>query len=299
MIYYDVTSQEVLKELKTAEAGITSEEAKSRLNEYGKNVLIGAKKISPLKVFLEQFNSPVVWILVGALIVSFIMGEKIDAVVIMSILTINAALGFLQEYRAEKEIEALKKLVSLKALVIRNGIKQEIDSFEIVPGDILIIKEGDKIPADARIIEEIELEAQESMLTGESLPVEKTSEKIPKGRDLAERINLLFSGTTVTRGKGKAVVVRTGMDSEIGKITKLIQETKKERTPLQIKLTKLGGMISIIIAVVCALVLLAGFLRGENLVEVLAIAVALAVAARCRVEKNAQEECPDTEAAQR
>ena len=279
MMYYDVTAQEVLKELKTTESGIASAEAGNRLKEYGKNVLIGKKKVSPFKVFLEQFNSPVVWILAGALIVSFLMGEKVDAVVIMSILIINAVLGFLQEYRAEKEIEALKKLVSLNALVIRDGKKQEIDSSEIVPGDILIVREGDKVPADARIIEEISLETQESMLTGESLPVEKTSEKIPKDRELAERRNLLFSGTTVTRGKGKAVVVRTGMDSEIGKITKLIQETKKERTPLQIKLTKLGGMLSIIISVVCALVLLAGFLRGENLVEVFALAVALAVAA--------------------
>jgi Ca2+-transporting ATPase len=279
MAYYDANVQDVLKNLKTAESGLTSSQAEKRLIEHGKNILIEKKRVSPFKVFIEQFNSPVVWILIGALIVSFIMGEKVDAVVIMSILVINAILGFFQEYRAEKEIEALKKLVSLKALVIRDGNKKEIDSSELVPGDILLVKEGDKVPADARVIEEIELEAQESMLTGESLPVKKTSEKLPGGQELAEQRNLLFSGTTLTRGKGRAVVVRTGMESEIGKITRLIQETEKERTPLQKKLTKLGGMLSIIIAAVCALVLVAGFLRGENFVDIFAIAVALAVAA--------------------
>jgi Ca2+-transporting ATPase len=279
MEYYDATAQEVIKEFRTAESGLTSSQAQNRLKEHGKNILIGKEKVSPFKVFLEQFNSPVVWILIGALVVSFIMGEKIDAIVIMSILVINATLGFFQEYRAEKEIEALKRLVSLNAVVIRDGIQREIDSSELVPGDIIIVKEGDKVPADARVFEEIELEAQESMLTGESLPVKKTAVKLPSNQELAEQRNMLFSGTTLTRGKGRAVVVRTGMGSEIGRITKLIQETQKERTPLQEKLTKLGGMLSIIIAAVCGLVLLTGALRGENLVGVFSIAVALAVAA--------------------
>lgn len=276
---YNHTIDEVLKELNTTEKGLAPSEAEKRIRRYGKNILKEKEKISPIKIFIEQFNSPVVWILIGALIISFVIGEKVDAIVIVIILIINAIIGFFQEYNAEKGIEALKKLAGLKALVIRDANEQEIDSAEVVPGDILIAREGDKVPADARIIDAVQLEVQESILTGESLPVKKTHEKLPSDKEVAEQKNMLFSGTIITKGKGRAVVVRIGMGAEIGKIAKLIQETKKEQTPLQEKLAKLGGMLSVITVITCALVFLSGLLMGSDILEIFTISVALAVAA--------------------
>ena len=264
MTHYTHTTDEVLKEMTTSEKGLTSSEAEVRLRDYGKNVLKEKEKISPIRIFIEQFNSPVVWILLGALVISFILGEKVDAIVILTILIINAVIGFLQEYNAEKGIETLKQLGSLKALVIRDGKKQEIDSSEVVPGDIQELREGDKVSADARIIQSVQLETQESILTGESLPVKKTPEKLLIDKAVAEQTNMLFSGTTITRGKATAVVVRTGMSSEIGKIATLIQETRKEQTPLQEKLAKLGGTLSVLTVLICALVFFTGLFSMIN-----------------------------------
>ena len=220
-----------------------------------------------------------VWVLLVALAISVIIGEKVDALVILCILIINAIIGFTQEYNAEKEIAALKKLAGLEAIVIRDGNDQQIDSALVVPGDILVLREGDKIPADGRVIQAVQLQVQESILTGESVPVEKTSEKLLQGKEIGEQANMVFSGTIVTRGKGKAVVVRTGMSSEIGKIARLMQETEKEQTPLQQKLAKLGGMLSLITIVTCVLVFAVGLFSGENFIEIFTISVALAVAA--------------------
>jgi Ca2+-transporting ATPase len=278
MVYSGSTIDEVFKTVNTSENGLGSAEASRRLIKYGKNILEEKQKVSPIRIFLQQFNSPVVWILLAALFISYVIGDKVDAAVILAILIINAALGFIQEYNAEKEIEALKKLAGIKALVIRDGEEQEIDASKIVPGDVLIIKEGDKVPADARIIEATQLAAQESILTGESLPVKKTADIIFAHAAVSEQKNMLFSGTIITRGKGKIIAVRTGMDSEIGKITKLIQDTEKEKTPLQEKLAKMGGMLSIITVVICALVFFTGLLRGADPFEIFTIAVALAVA---------------------
>jgi Ca2+-transporting ATPase len=270
---------EVLRQLGTSEEGLTSTEATKRLAKYGKNILIEGEKVSPFRILLDQFNSPVIWILIGALIVSFVIGEKIDAVVIGTILILNAIIGFFQEYRAEREIEALKQLASHNAVVRRDGKEIEVDASEVVPGDIVLVREGDKVPADARIIKAIQTQAQESMLTGESVPVIKALQSIAGDREIAEQTNMIFSGTEIVRGKANAVVVRTGMNSEIGKIAKLIQETKKEQTPLQEKLAKMGGMLSVITIAICALVLLTGLLKGENFLEIFTISVALAVAA--------------------
>ena len=278
MAYSGYTIDKVFKAVHSSEKGLTGSDASERLRKYGKNILKEKKKVSPLRIFLQQFNSPVVWILLAALFISFVIGEKVDAVVILVILIINAVLGFIQEYNAEKEIEALKKLSGLKALVIRDGKEQDINASEIVPGDVLIVKEGDKVPADARLIETVQLAAQESILTGESLPVKKNAGKTFTDAAVSDQRNMLFSGTIITRGKGKMVVVRTGMDSEIGRIAKLIQDTEKEKTPLQDKLAKMGGMLSIITVVTCALVFFTGLFSGANPLEIFTIAVALAVA---------------------
>ncbi|MEK6845290.1 MAG: HAD-IC family P-type ATPase, partial [Nanoarchaeota archaeon] len=218
--------EDVFRELNTGKEGLAEEEAEKRLQKHGYNEIKQAKKISSIRIFLSQFNSIVIYILIAALAISVFLGETIDAIVIGAIVIANAIIGFIQEYNAEKSIEALKKLASLKATVIRDGREKEIDAKLLVPGDIIKLQTGDKIPADARVIELVILEAQEAALTGESLPVKKELKVLPEKTQLADRLNMVFSGTIITHGKGKAVVTNTGMRSEIGKIAELIEEAE-------------------------------------------------------------------------
>lgn len=228
---------------------------------------------------ISQFTSFIVLILIAALIISLVIGEKIDAIVIGVILILNGILGFIQEYKAEKAIQALKKLASLKATVIREGKKQEVNSINLVPGDVIILETGDKIPADSRLIKTINLETQESSLTGESTPVIKDLKLLSEKTSIADQKNMVFAGTIVTKGRAKAIVVNTGMNSQIGTIATLIQEEKQKLTPLQIKLKQLGKFLGIATIVVCAVVFLAGTLAGKNTLEMFIAAVSLAVAA--------------------
>jgi Ca2+-transporting ATPase len=276
---HDKNIEKIFKELNTGKEGLTEKEAELRLKKYGYNEIKEGKKISPLKIFLQQFNSAVVYILIAALIISLSLGERIDAIVIGVILILNALFGFYQEYRAEKSIEALKKMASLKATVIREGKEKEIDAKLLVPGDIIKLVEGDKIPADSRIFELANLQTQEATLTGESTPVKKELKILPEKTPLADRINMVFSGTVVTAGKGKAIITGTGMGSEIGKIAKLIQETEQEKTPLQKKLNQLGKWLGVVTVIISIIVFLGGILKGGNLMEFFIVAVALAVAA--------------------
>src|SRR3989344_1349546 len=197
--------KEVFRELNSNNEGLSQAEAEKRLQEYGLNEIKEAKKISPIKIFLNQFNSVVVYILIAALVISLFIGERIDAIVIGIILILNAVFGFIQEYRAEKSIEALKKLASLKATVIRDGKEKNIDAKLLVPGDILKLETGDKLPADARLFEIINLETQEAALTGESTPVSKELKLLPEKTSLADRINMVFSGTIITNGRGNVL----------------------------------------------------------------------------------------------
>jgi len=276
---HDKKIEVVFKELNTRKEGLAEKEAEARLKKYGYNEIKEAKKISPIKIFLQQFNSAVVYILIAALIISLFIGERIDAIVIGVILILNALFGFYQEYRAEKSIEALKKLASLKATVIRQGKEKEIDAKLLVPGDIIKLTEGDKIPADSRVFELANLQTQEATLTGESTPVKKELKILPEKTVLADRINMIFSGTIITSGKGKAIVTGTGMSSEFGKIAKLIEETEPEKTPLQKKLNQLGKWLGILTVIVSVIVFLGGILKGGDITEFFIIAVALAVAA--------------------
>ena len=278
-MHHSKKEEEVFKELGADKNGLTEKEAEKRLQDYGYNEIKEAKKISPIKIFLQQFNSVVIYILIIALIISLFVGEKIDAVVIGTILVLNAIFGFIQEYKAEKSIEALKKLASLKATVIRDGKEKEIDAKLLVPGDIIKLETGDKIPADARLFEVINLETQEAALTGESTPVIKEIKVLAEKTPLADRINMVFSGTVITNGRGKAVVTGTGMKSEIGKIAKLIEEVEQEKTPLQKKLDQMGRVLGIITVVVSFIVFLAGIFKGGGILEFFIVAVALAVAA--------------------
>src|SRR3989338_7231366 len=203
--------EDIFRELSTNKEGIAEAEAAERLKKYGLNEIREEKKIFPLKIFLQQFNSTVVYILIAALVISIIIGERVDAIVIGIILILNSLFGFYQEYKAEKSIEALKKMASLKATVIRDGKEKEVDAKLLVPGDIIKLAEGDKIPADSRIFELANLQTQEAALTGESTPIKKEIKILAEKTPLADRINMVFSGTIITAGKAKAIFIGTGM----------------------------------------------------------------------------------------
>lgn len=270
---------DIFLEFSTSEKGLSFAETKSRLEKYGLNILKEIKKINPVEIFLNQFRSFVVGILIGAVVISLFIQEYLDAGVIAVILILNAILGFIQEYRAEKSIDALKKLTSLKAKVIREGRVYEIDAQDVVPGDICVLEEGDKIPADSRLIEAINLQTQEASLTGESTPVEKDIFPLEKEIPIAEQKNMVFSSTIITKGRGKAIVVHTGMNTEIGKIAEMIQEAKEEPTPLQVKLKQLGQWLGILTIAICIIVFIAGAIKTGEYIKMFITAIALAVAA--------------------
>lgn len=276
--YYDKPISDVFSALGTSEKGLSEEEAGKRLKEYGPNELKEGKKISPFRIFLSQFTDFIVWILIGAIAISMFLGEWIESIVILIILIINAVIGFLQEYRAEKAIEALKKLAGLKADVFRDGQKKNLDAAFLVPGDIIFLEVGDKIPADSRLIEEHNLSIMESSLTGESTAVKKEV-KVLKKAALAERINMVFSSTIIVQGRATAVVTATGMHTEIGRIAKLIQETEDELTPLQIKLNQFSKRLGYGVIVIAAIVFIATIVKGGEILEMFKTAVSLAVAA--------------------
>lgn len=284
MDYYKLPAKDVLRELGADEKGLSTAEARSRLERHGYNEIEEKDKISPLSIFLSQFSSPLVWILVAAVIASIFIGEKTDAIVIGIVIVLNAAIGFAQEYKAERAIEALKRIASLKAVVIREGFEREIDAREVVPGDIIVLSTGEKIPADARLIEAINLQTQEGALTGESLPVAKDTAAIKANAELADRKNMVFSGTIITNGRGRAIVTETGMKTEVGKIAHMIQTTKTDMTPLQKQLRHMVRWLSVIVIGICILVFAVGVLKAgsydnKTLVDFFMVAISLAVAA--------------------
>jgi len=280
MPYHDKNIKEILEVLKTTKEGLASEEAEKRLKEYGLNEIKEERGISPFEIFLSQFKSIVVWILIAATIISAFLKEYVDAIVILVIVVLIAALGFTQEYRAERAIEALKKLASLKATAIRDGSKKEIDAKELVPGDIIVLETGDKVPADARLIETLNLQTQEAALTGESSPVGKAAKELPEKTGVADMNNMVFSSTIVTSGRAKAVIVATGMQTEIGKIATMIQEVKPELTPLQKKMNQLGKWLGKVVIVIAIVIFALGMIfQGKPALEMLKFAAAVAVAA--------------------
>ncbi|MDD5163769.1 MAG: cation-translocating P-type ATPase [Candidatus ainarchaeum sp.] len=263
------------------ESGLSEEEAQKRLVEFGKNRLEKKSSTGMLKILLNQFSSFLVWLLIAAAIISFFIGDeaKIDAIVIVAIIILNAVLGFRQEFKAEKAMEALQKLASTKATVIRNGKEHSIDSSELVPGDIVILREGDKVPADARIISSVNLKADESALSGESNPVEKHPEKLSAGTQVADRKNIVFANTTIVYGRGKAIVAETGMKTEFGKISWLIKAIEKEKTPLEKNIDAFGKKLGIAVIAICIVIFVAGIFSGNELKLMFFTAVSLSVAA--------------------
>ena len=259
--------------------GLSQEEAQRRLAQFGHNELAAGEKVSPWKIFLEQFKNFLIIILLVAVVLSAIVGEVADAVVIFVIVLFAAGLGFIQEYRAEKAMEALKKMAAPMASVLRNGKEEEIPSRELVPGDVIILRTGDRIPADARLIEAVNLKADEASLTGESVPVEKTAKVLPGEISVGDKRNMVFTGTAAVYGRGMAIVTSTGMATEFGKIATMLQEVEKEQTPLQINLDKLGKWIAIGSLALCFILATIGVLRGHEILEMLIWGVSLAVAA--------------------
>ncbi|MBI4016910.1 MAG: calcium-translocating P-type ATPase, SERCA-type [Candidatus Aenigmarchaeota archaeon] len=280
MDYHHLPAKEGIHELCTnVLLGLSHAEAEARLKKYGLNAIEEKRHFVALKIITEQFTSPLVWILLIAMAISFFMKEMTDFYVIGIVVVLNAVLGFIQNYRAEKAIDALKKVLSLKSTVLRDGQERKIDSSFLVPGDILLVETGDKVGADARLLETVNLETQEAALTGESTPVSKQDSILPKETPVSDRTNTIFSGTVITQGHAKAVVIETGMSTQIGKIARLIQETKPEMTHLQKKLGALAKFIGLAVVLIAVLTFGIGALFGRELFEMFLASIALAVAA--------------------
>ena len=278
--YYRESKEEVLKELGANEQqGLTSKAAQEKLAQVGPNALVEGKKKSVVEVFLEQFKDLMVIILIVAAVISAFTGNLESTAVIIVVLILNAILGTVQHVKAEKSLEALKSLSAPAAKVLRNGKKQEIAAKDVVPGDILLLEAGDLVTADGRILDNFSLQVNESSLTGESTNIDKLDTTFEKEVPLADRVNMVYSSSLVTYGRANVLVTATGMDTEIGKIATLMNETKERRTPLQVSLDQFSSRLATAILIFCALILGLQMWRGQPLLDALLFAVALAVAA--------------------
>ncbi len=284
--YYNLQVEEVLGQFEVSpETGLSDVEVRERLSQYGANQLESQKQKTLLLMFFEQFKSIMVVILLIAAVVSGVIGVLeggglVEAFVILAILVVNAAIGTAQEKKAQSSLEALNRMSTPHSKVLRDGQVAEITSTEIVPGDIIVLDTGDIIPADLRLIEAVNMKVQESALTGESVPVDKT-EKVLDAKDLplGDRDNMAFSTSTVTYGRGKGVVVRTGMETEVGKIAHMLQQTQDTETPMSKRLEQLGKVLGYVALGICFLIFVVGVLYGNGWLEMLMMAVSLAVAA--------------------
>jgi len=284
--WHSLSKQGALEHLKTSRAGLSGDAVTKRLEEYGPNELMESRATSPLKIFLQQFKGTMVVILIIAAIVSAAVAtvqgtveEWFDAAVIMVIVFLNAILGFVQENRAEKTMQALKELTAPRVKVVRNGVETEVPSKDLVPGDVVILATGDKVSADARLLESVNLKVNEASLTGESVPIVKNADMIlEKDAFLGEKTNMVFSGCIVEYGRGRAVITSTGMNTALGKIAGLIQ-TEPEETPLQKRLKVLGKQLGIAVLLISVFIFVAGLIQGVDVLSMFLTAITLAVAA--------------------
>ncbi len=280
MSFYNDSIEDVLTGLQASSDGLTSDEASQRLGIYGENRFREEEKVSLWKLFLQQFNSVLVWLLLFAVLVSLFLGDVLESEVIAFILIVNGVIGFLQEYRAEKALGALKKISGLQARVLRDGHLQKIDTSRLVPGDIILLETGDRVPADGRLVECMNFDTQEAMLTGESVPVEKRVERLDGDTPLAERYNMVYSGTVVARGRGKAVIVATGMHTELGRIAELLSgDEDSHKSPLQKKLNHFSRRLAFVVMGAAVLIFVLTWMSGEDVLETFKTAISLAVAA--------------------
>ena len=279
--------EEVLRLLDTSVKGLSMEEAQKRLEKYGPNELKETRKITVLGIFLNQFKDVFVMMLIAATFIAFYVDfvkneTPIDAITIAAIVVLNSVVGFFQEYRSEKAMEAMKKLTAPKARVLRDGRETIIPAREVVPGDILLLETGDRIAADARLLEVVDLKTNEAVLTGESIPVNKELGVVDEKTPVSDRKNMVFMTTHVIYGRGKAVVTSTGMQTEFGKIAEMVQTVEEKETPLKRKLESFAKKLAILISVVCAVIFVLELLdpaRPGTVLENFLTAVALAVSA--------------------
>lgn len=280
MRWHQKTVENVIEELNTSFKGLSSEEAQKRLLEYGPNELKEKEKRTIFMMFLDQFKDLMILVLIAAAIISGIVGEAVDTIAIIIIVLLNAVIGFVQEYRAEKAMAALKKMAAHTALVLRSGEHTNIPASELVPGDIVLLEAGKVVPADMRLTEAVQLKAEEAALTGESVPVEKHAKALHDEKlSIGDRKNIVYKGTAISYGRGAGIVVATGMNTELGKIATMLQEEEEVKTPLQKRLTTFGKNLAFAVLAICAVVFAIGVFRGESALLMLLTAISLAVAA--------------------
>ncbi len=280
--YHALTIEETVKSLGTdPKVGLSSSEAEIRLSKYGRNRIEAKSGISPWKILADQFKDIIIVLLVIAAVVSFSIGDVIEGAAVLVVILITALFGFITEYRAERSVEELQKMITPVAKVMRDGEIDEIDASLLVPGDIIIIEEGDRLNADGRLLESDDLLIDESLLTGESEPVEKHIDAIASSGKVAlgDRKNMVYMGTMAAGGNGVAVVTHTGLSTQMGQISTMLSETEEESTPIEKQLAKTGRFLIIITFVITAVVAVVGIIMGEPLVEMLKTSIALAVAA--------------------
>ena len=279
--WYQQPPEQVLAALNTdPDGGLSDEAAAQRMADGGPNEIAGQEGRNPWKILWEQLSGIMVIILFVAAVISVFLGDYADAVVILAIIVLNAALGFQQDYKAERSMAALKKLAVPVVKVRRSGQVRELLSRELVPGDVVILETGNLVPADGRVLHSVNLRVEEAALTGESAPIDKESDLVFESeRPLGDRRNMVYMGTIVNYGRGEAVITETGMQTELGKIARLIQQVESEPTPLQQRLDRVGKVLAVVALAIVAVIFLLGVLRGENLEEMFLTAVSLAVAA--------------------
>jgi P-type Ca2+ transporter type 2C len=275
-----MTVAEILDRLSTGREGLSSSEAASRLAAYGPNALREKGKRTPFVMFLDQFKDFMIIVLIISAIVSGVIGDAVDTVAIIVIVLLNAVVGFVQEYRAERAMAALKKMASPTAEVMRDGGPLMIPASGLVPGDIVVLEDGRIIPADLRLLETVRMKVEEAALTGESLPSDKLETALPDEHlPLGDRRNMAYKGTFVSYGRGSGVVVATGMETELGRIATMLQEQEEGKTPLQKRLAAFGRRLAIAFLIICSIVFVMGAMRGEEPLLMLLTAISLAVAA--------------------
>ncbi len=279
MNWYSLPAEKVMEVLETSAKGLSSAQAEIRLQKHGKNELIEKKKRPAWILFVNQFKDFMILVLIIAAVISGLAGDVTDTIIILVIILINATVGFIQEYRAEKAMDALKEMASLHVEVLRDENSIRLHSSLLVPGDIVLLDAGNALAADLRLIEAHSMRIDESTLTGESVPVDKSVQEIESENiSIGDRINLAYKGTVITNGRGKGVVISTGMNTEIGKIASMLQ-TNDPATPLQKRMADFGKKLSYIILSICALLFVIGLIRGEEPMRMLLISISLAVAA--------------------
>ncbi len=277
--WHCMSPEEVLRMMNTSPSGLSDQEATNRLEEHGPNELLEKKNIPSWLLFLRQFKDFMILVLFAAAIISGIIGELTDTIIIIVIVLLNAIIGFIQEYRAEKAMAALKKIAALQTTVLRDNRQVQLPSADLVPGDVVLLEAGNAVPADVRLLESHSIRIEEAALTGESVAADKSTKSLEdNSAPLGDRTNMAYKGTVITHGRGKGVVIATGMDTEIGKIASMLQEENPE-TPLQKRMADFGRKLSYIILLICLLLFGVGLLRGEDPLQMLLLSISLAVAA--------------------